>query len=124
MRNKYFSKFLADGEVVLGKKVEKTIKHIDESFKKWWDKNNENYALRPIDFSKNSYCLKTSCLSTGEQMKNQVTICFDGGFVYDFINSSYSEYDEDTNYEFFEQVFGLKGYEYEDYSSWAITVYL
>ena len=117
------SKFLTSDEVVSGKKVEKAIKHIDASFKKWWDKNNEDYFLKPSD-EINSYCLKTSCLSTGEQMKNQVSICFDGGFVYDFVNSTYSEYDEDTDYEFFEKVFGLKGYEYEDYSSWAITVYL
>ena len=53
---------------------------------------------------------------------------FDGGYCYDVINETWSEYGGDMIWETAEEMFGLKslekkGHEASPYASWKISVY-
>ena len=105
-------------------KTEKIIEHITKSFNKYLDDSGMEKHFP--NFKQDSW--KDLIIRESEADHEAVEILFDGGYCYDVINETWSEYGGDMVWEKAEEMFGLdslekKGHEAEPYASWKISVY-
>ena len=97
-------------------KINKVIEHLTKAVNK--------YADESILTAKQIW----EDLIIRECEEGNVEILFDGGYCYDIINETWSDYGGDMVWENAEKIFGLKeleklGHEAEPYASWKISVY-
>jgi hypothetical protein len=105
-------------------KTEKIIEHITKSF----DKYITDSGMEKHFPNHRKEAWKDLIIREVEEEHEAVEILFDGGYCYDMINETWSEYGGDMIWETAEEMFGLKalekkGHEAEPYASWKISVY-